>query len=115
MPLSVAGADFVVFGPVFDTESKRVFGEPQGLEKLRELTTSCADFLYWQLVVLRSTMSSACFNAGASGVAAIRLLNDAERLSSIVEVIRNRMSSKLEASCAHDRRVGSLGWGRDCC
>ncbi len=38
------GADFVVFGPVFETESKRAFGPPQGLEKLREVTTALQGF-----------------------------------------------------------------------
>ena len=79
------GADFVVFGPVFETESKRGFGAPQGLEKLAEVTNELRGFPVLRLVVLHSK-TRACFEAGASGVAAIRLLNDAERMSSIVEV-----------------------------
>ena len=33
-----AGADWVVFGPVYDTASKRAFGPPQGLERLAAVT-----------------------------------------------------------------------------
>lgn len=32
------GADFITFSPIFDTVSKREYGPPQGLEKLREVT-----------------------------------------------------------------------------
>lgn len=33
-----AGADWIVFGPMYDTASKRAFGPPQGLERLAEVT-----------------------------------------------------------------------------
>ncbi len=31
------GADFITFGPVYDTPSKRRYGPPQGLKKLKEV------------------------------------------------------------------------------
>jgi thiamine-phosphate pyrophosphorylase len=33
-----AGADWVVFGPIYDTASKRQYGAPQGLERLAAVT-----------------------------------------------------------------------------
>ena len=83
------GADFVVFGPVFATESKREFGEPQGLKKLQEITSELHGFPVVAIGGITLDNVSACFDAGASGVAAIRLFDDAERISSIAEVIRS--------------------------
>src|SRR4051794_20963240 len=38
------GADFVVFGPVYETRSKTQYGKPLGLAKLAEATQTLADF-----------------------------------------------------------------------
>ena len=83
------GADFVVFGPVFETESKREFGEPQRLNKLEQVTSELRDFPVVAIGGITLDNVRACFDAGARGVAAIRLLNNAERMSSIVESIRS--------------------------
>ena len=41
-PQPTEGADFIVFGPIYDTASKRPFGPPQGLEALRRVTAAVA-------------------------------------------------------------------------
>lgn len=87
---AAAGADFVVFGPVFETESKRAYGQPQGLDKLSEVTRELGEFPVVAIGGITRENAGECFDAGASGVAAIRLLNDAERLSSIMRVIRSK-------------------------
>jgi thiamine-phosphate pyrophosphorylase len=84
---SAAGADFVVFGPVFETESKRCYGPPQGLDKLAAITRELGEFPVVAIGGITLENTGECFRAGASGVAAIRLLNDAENLSSIVNRI----------------------------
>ena len=70
-----AGADFVVFGPVFETESKRGFGEPQGLDKLRQVTSELREFPVLAIGGISLDNFRACLEAGASGIAAIRLFN----------------------------------------
>jgi thiamine-phosphate pyrophosphorylase len=75
-----AGADFVVFGPVFETESKRAFGEPQGVDKLAEVTRALGEFPVVAIGGITLDNADECFQAGARGIAAIRLLNDTENL-----------------------------------
>lgn len=85
----MGGADFVVFGPVFETESKRAFGAPQGLEKLRESCSELRDFPVIAIGGIKLDNAKACLRVGASGVAGISLFGDAANMSSIVESIRD--------------------------
>ena len=92
------GANFAVFGPVFKTESKVGLGDPQGLEKLREVATELKGFPILAIGGVLLDNVADCFRAGASGVAAIRLLNDAENLGNTIEEIRGifRSSDRRE-------------------
>ena len=75
-----AGADFVVFGPIFE---KQGFGAPQGLDKLRQVTGELGEFPVLAIGGVTLENVDACFAAGASGLAAIRLLNNPESLAKI--------------------------------
>ena len=71
------GADFVVFGPVFETESKRVFGAPQGLEELRRVASELAGFPVLAIGGVSLDNAESCYVAGASGFAGISWFRDA--------------------------------------
>ena len=81
------GADYLFFGPVFATPSKAAFGTPQGIEQLAE---ACRTVSIPVLAIGGITLenSSACLAAGASGIAAIRLFQDARDMSSVVQTLR---------------------------
>lgn len=84
------GADFILFGPVFLTESKRGFGEPQGLEKLAEVVDSVPGFPVIAVGGIQTDNFEHCLRSGAAGAAAIRLLSDAENLVAIASEIRRK-------------------------
>ena len=71
-----SGADYAFFGPVFATPSKAAFGAPQGIERLREV---CAAIEIPVLAIggVNLENARACIAAGAAGVAAIRLFQQA--------------------------------------
>jgi len=75
------GADFIVFGPVFETESKRAYGAPQGLAKLAEVTRELGEFPVVAIGGITLDNADECFQAGARGIAAIRMLNNTENLT----------------------------------
>jgi len=72
------GADFVLFGPVFETESKRAFGPPQGLDKLRAVTRALDEFPVLAIGGITLENIPACLSAGARGVAGISLFSHPE-------------------------------------
>jgi thiamine-phosphate pyrophosphorylase len=71
------GADYLIFGPVFETPSKMKFGAPLGIERLRKV---CAEIQIPVLAIGGIDLANAgkCFEAGAAGIAAIRLFQDAK-------------------------------------
>lgn len=71
------GADYVLFGPVFDTPSKRRFGPPQGLERLAAFCSSCPVPVV-AVGGIDAARVAAVRAAGAAGVAVIGAVLAAE-------------------------------------
>ncbi|MDQ1407485.1 MAG: thiamine-phosphate pyrophosphorylase [Acidobacteriaceae bacterium] len=81
------GADYIFFGPVFATPSKVAFGVPQGLQRLGEVCSAVAIPVLAIGGITRDNASD-CMAAGAAGIAAIRLFQDAENLARLVSELR---------------------------
>ena len=83
------GADFAVFGPIFDTPSKRAYGPPVGLEALKEAAHALSPFPLVALGGVSEANAGACLAAGAEGIAAIRLFADGQNLARAVHLIED--------------------------
>lgn len=90
---SRGGSDFVVLGPIFDTPSKEPYGSSLGLTELRRVTSALAPFPVLALGGVSMQNVADCIDAGAAGVAAIRILSDRLELASVVNEMRGRMAS----------------------
>ena len=94
------GADYIFFGPVFPTPSKATFGPPQGTEVLQQV---CNAVSIPVLAIGGITLDNAksCMLAGAAGIAAIRLFQDAIDPISIIqrlhEIFRGYRRRRLPA------------------
>lgn len=89
------GADYIFFGPIFDTPAKVRFGPPQGLERLE---TICDSISIPVIAIGGITLenASACLAAGAAGIAAIRLFQEPGDPGSIVTALRSATNHRSE-------------------
>jgi thiamine-phosphate pyrophosphorylase len=73
------GADYILFGPVYETESKKAFGAPLGVGMLRDI---CASLRIPVFAVggITATRAAECRSVGAHGVAVISALAPSQHL-----------------------------------
>jgi len=64
-----AGADYIIFGPVFDTPAKRSYGSPLGTGSLREACVAAGAVPVYAIGGVGPERVGACLAAGARGVA----------------------------------------------
>jgi thiamine-phosphate pyrophosphorylase len=86
------GANYIIFGPIFETPSKMKFGAPQGIARLR---AACERMKIPVLAIGGISIENAgeCVRAGAAGIAAIRLFQEATG----AEELRERIMRLREA------------------
>ncbi len=83
-----AGADYIYFSPIFNTPSKANYGPPQGLGRL---ATICRAVTIPVIAIggISPENAESCLQAGAAGVAAIRMFQDSLDLNDTLRALHN--------------------------
>jgi thiamine-phosphate pyrophosphorylase len=87
-----AGADFLLFGPLFDTPAKRAFGPPQGLDRLAALVRVAALPVVAVGGIVPERVPDV-LRAGAAGVAVIGAILDSADPAGAVERFRTALAA----------------------
>ncbi len=83
------GADFVVFGPVFETESKRG-GSAKGVHALSDVVRGFPNFPVLALGGITSANAGDCLTAGAAGIAGVSLFDKTDDFAKLRLTINQR-------------------------
>lgn len=83
------GANFVVFGPVFETASKKIYGEPVGLPALQEVVRQ-VQIPVLALGGIKLENYRDALQTDAAGIAAISLYTTADDIKKLVERLKER-------------------------
>ena len=87
-----AGADYVIFGPTYETPSKAGYGQPQGVERLAEVSRA-VKIPVIAIGGIALQTAGRCMAAGAAGIAAIRLFQDAKEIADSVRRLHGGSST----------------------
>jgi thiamine-phosphate pyrophosphorylase len=88
------GADFIVFGPVFETPSKLAYGPPQGLQHLAEVVRQVTIPVLAIGGVALANLSQV-LQTGAYGVAMIRAVLAAHDPATAAEQFAQTLAKKV--------------------
>jgi thiamine-phosphate pyrophosphorylase len=81
-----AGASYTYFGPIYETPSKIPFGKPHGVEELAQVATAVRIPVI-AIGGINESDAADCIRAGAAGIAAIRMIQDAAHPNALKNAI----------------------------
>jgi thiamine-phosphate pyrophosphorylase len=82
-----AKVDYIFFGPIFETPSKKEFGAPQGIQSLAEVCRALPRLDVIAIGGVDVENAESCIRAGASGIAAIRMFQEPGDANTVREAV----------------------------
>lgn len=79
-----SGADYLIFGPIFETPEKIPYGPPMGLNKLAEVCANTSIPVY-AIGGISPEKTRQCIENGAYGVAAMSIFHASDSLNNTLE------------------------------